>query len=632
MSQTRHWLVWMSLAVALCLAAAIAAADDGANPWMGGRSASVAPQVQPPGGAAPETVGGDWWYGPTTPFTFTRFDAGYSPWDGLVYVLGGRLPSGVTPDTDGSIWVFNPRTGAWTDMGIDLPIPISNYTINLYENESATVLLLPCGRTTAGTPTDQVQFYTVSANYVGTLPASDDYPGSLTCMAGLNAVWHNKIIVAGGFDVDTPPYHPTETWMFDPDLAFGGASWSPIPSATLTPARAYIMSAVVDDIVYAIGGAYYDLSGLINLDVVQRLDPGAATPVWTEVAPLPEPCSSGRAWGFDSDSGLSAFGTPLAGKIVTTCSGWADENEHVYIYDTDADSWEEFPFLQSDRRDFAAEYVPATGGQPDPGMGALWVWGGRKDDDINLLDSSEVYQLEPSPCRTLLVNDDPYATPPSYGGLPYFTTALDELGVLYDVWDVAGAGSPPAAVLAQYDAVVWFTGYDFADAVNPTDQATLIAYLDGGGTLLLSAEDQVYAQGMTPLLTDYFRIASVTQDVGQVTVKGTADPLYAGVAECPMTEPVSWGDYWPGALYDDEAFVASGGMQPLEYSATGQPAATRYDGRIFRTMFMGFPVEWVRTVEARADVLGPMLRWSICPIFEDGFDSGGALRWGGVRP
>ena len=620
--------------VALGCAAAVVGAGDATSPWLQGAGASTPPITVSAAGDALETVGGGWFYWTATPFAFTRFDGGYSPYDGSVYFLGGRLASGSTPDTDGSVWSFNPRTQSWTYTGVDLEVPISNYQVNLYEDEVATVLLTFCGRPEGGGVINQTQFYTVSAGVAGVLPASDDFPGSLTCASGLNAVWHNKVVVAGGFDPAVPPYHPTETWIFDADYAFGGPSWSNLPTAVLTPARAYMMSAVVDDRVYAIGGAYYDTSsaGLINVDTVQRLDPAAATPVWTTLAPLPEPCSSGRAWGFDSDTDLAAFGTPLAGKIVTTCSGWPDENEHVYIYDTRSDSWEEFPFLHTDRRDFAAEYVPATGGMPGPAMAALWVWGGRQNDDLTVLDTSEVYQLEPSLCSVLLVNDDPNSVAPSYGGLPYYMTALDELGVLYNVWDIPSVGSPPWQALAGYDAVVWFTGSDYSDAVNASEQANLITYLNGGGTLILSAQDQVYAHGLTPLLTDYFMISTVGQDVGPPLVAGTDDPLYAGVAECPLIPPETWGTYWTTPLYADIVTAGPGAMEPLEYPAIALPSAVRDDGRSFRTMFMGFPVEWVRTVEARADVLGPMLRWSICPMFEDGFDSGGALRWGGTRP
>ena len=101
-------------------------ADDGAgSPWSAaGAPAGPARVIR--GKSAPETVGGGWFYWTTTPFAFTRFDGGYSPFDGKVYFLGGRL-SGSSPDTDGSIWSFDPRTEVWTDTGFSLPIPISTH-------------------------------------------------------------------------------------------------------------------------------------------------------------------------------------------------------------------------------------------------------------------------------------------------------------------------------------------------------------------------------------------------------------------------------------------------------------------------------------------------------------------------
>lgn len=567
-------------------------------------------------------VGGEWHYGPTTPFAFMRFDAGYNPLDRQLYVLGGRLADG---STDGSIWVGDPVSGIWTDTGVDLPEPISNYHVNLYEDELFGILLTFCGRPDAGGVTNAVQFFNTSLGNSGII-AGDEYPGSLSCASGLNAVWRNKVVVAGGFDSVTPPYHPSETWIFDPDLAFGGGPWTQLPTATLTPARAYIMSAVVDDRVYAIGGAYFDTPNLINVDTVQVLDPAASTPVWTSLAPLPEPCSSGRAWGFDSHSSLSAFGTPLAGKIITTCGVWPDENNHVYVYDTHRDSWQEFPFLITDRRDLAAEFLPTDGGQPLTGMPGIWVWGGRQDSDATVLDTSEYYELEPSMCSALLVNDDPFPAPDGGGGLPYYMSALDTLGVAYELWDTNASGSPPAAVLHPYNVVTWFTGYDWQNVVDPTEQSSLTQYLDGGGTLLLSAEDQLFAHGMTPFLSDYMWVGSANEDVQLDIVEGTG-PIYGDIPECPMNAPELWGEYWPGDLEDDEVAARPGGFEPLSYTASGNPNATRYDGGHFRTMFMGFPVEWVRTAKARGDILGPMVRWSICPLFADDFESNGTLRW-----
>ena len=41
---------------------------------------------------------------------------------------------------------------------------------------------------------------------------------------------------------------------------------------------------------------------------------------------------------------------------------------------------------------------------------------------------------------------------------PYYTAALDGLGVDYDTWDTTTSGEPSSAALANYATVIWFTG------------------------------------------------------------------------------------------------------------------------------------------------------------------------------
>ena len=118
-------------------------------------------------------MGGPWQYGPTTPFAYARFDVGYSPLDRQLYVLGGRLADG---STDGSIWVGDPVSGIWTDTGVDLPEPISNYQVNLYEHELFVILLTFCGRPAAGGVTNSVQFFNTTQGLAGVI-AGDEYPG-----------------------------------------------------------------------------------------------------------------------------------------------------------------------------------------------------------------------------------------------------------------------------------------------------------------------------------------------------------------------------------------------------------------------------------------------------------------------
>ncbi len=350
-------------------------------------------------GATEPDWGGAWTDAGPTSFQLTRFDGGYDPVSGLVYFMGGRLPSTATPDTDGSVWSFNPATGIYTDTGVDLPTPVSNYTMNLLQDGSGTWgFYIFGGRPTGGGVTDVVQVFYPAGGTVAQLPGADDYPGSLTCSSGLSAVHDNKVYVTGGFDPGVSPFHPDETWVFDPTAA-SGSRWSQIATATLSQPRAYINSAVVDGKIYALGGAYFDGAALINVTRTEVLDTSSPTPTWSDaaVAELPEECSSSRAFGFDAGSLYQdpVDSTPLASKIIMACGWWADENNHVLAYDTVANTWENFPYLITDRRDEAGELVPAS--SPP----AIWLWGGRKDSDDNVLTSVEYFGFDLVPVELM---------------------------------------------------------------------------------------------------------------------------------------------------------------------------------------------------------------------------------------
>jgi hypothetical protein len=332
--------------------------------------------------AAEPDWGGTWQSGPATTFpqAFSRFDGAYNPGDGLVYLLGGRLADG---NTDGSVWTFNPATGVYADTGVDMPTPISNYTINVLTDATGTGFYVFCGRTNAGTQTFGVQVYYPATNTASQLAPADDYPGdaSHSCTSALNVVIGNQAYVAGGFDGTN---NNEQTWVFDP-MASSGSRWTRIASADLAQARAYIMGATVDGRIYGIGGAYYDATSTIcgqllcNVTTVETLDPTAPTPSWTTLASLPEECSSARAWGFDSTSLYQdpVDLTPLAGRIVTGCGWWPNAVSSVYAYDVTGNTWEAFPSFITARRDQAGELLPLAS---DPG---IWVWGGYDGTGVN---------------------------------------------------------------------------------------------------------------------------------------------------------------------------------------------------------------------------------------------------------
>jgi hypothetical protein len=335
---------------------------------------------------------GSWQSGPATTFpqAMSRFDGAYYPDTGLVYFLGGRLADNTT---DGSVWTFDPATNLYSDTGVDLPTPISNYTINVLTDSTGTGFYVLGGRPDAGGITHVVQVYYPATNTAVQLPPADDFPGDAThsCTSGLNVVVDNKVYVAGGFNATDMS---EQTWVFDPTQAVG-SKWTRLASADLAQPRAYIVGAAVDGLVYAVGGAFYDATSTIcgqllcNVTTVQALDPASPTPTWSNLASLPEECSSSRAFGFDSSSLYQDPSdlTPLAGKIISGCGWWPNALSSVYAYDVVANTWEPFPSFGVARRDLAGEFLPLA---VSP---ALWVWGGYDDTGANTT-TSEYYSLE----------------------------------------------------------------------------------------------------------------------------------------------------------------------------------------------------------------------------------------------
>jgi len=72
----------------------------------------------------------------------------------------------------------------------------------------------------------------------------------------------------------------------------------------------------------------------------------------------------------------------------------------------------------------------------------------------------------------------------------YYIDALEYNNLLYELWDVAGQGSPTEN-LNSYPLVIWFTGDTRAETMSPANVSGLIDYLDGNGHLLMTSQDFV---------------------------------------------------------------------------------------------------------------------------------------------
>jgi subtilisin family serine protease len=183
----------------------------------------------------------------------------------------------------------------------------------------------------------------------------------------------------------------------------------------------------------------------------------------------------------------------------------------------------------------------------------------------------------------------------------YYTTALDNLGLFYDVWDTNNSDNEPsAAELAPYQAVIWFTGDSFGGSAGPgaAGEAALATWLDAGACLFISSQDYLFDRGLTSFMQNYLGVASFSNDVGQVTVTG-AGSVFSGLGPYSLVYPFSnWSD-----------IISPDGTAELAFTGNQGDAAVNKDGGAYQTSFWGFPFEALPNDLAREDTLTALIDW-----------------------
>jgi len=324
---------------------------------------------------------GAWVDGTAPCFDWTRYDVEYYPATGLIYALGGRSGS----DTIGDIYSYNPVTGACADTGANMPVPISNYTVNLVNNGSADVLCTFGGRNSAGSTILNVQCYNPLTNTASTVA---NLPSAWTGFTpGAQVVYNNKVYIFGGFNATSSPYETARTDRFDP------VTNTFTQLGNLSLARSYLYAAEVDGKIYAFGGTVFDgasLNAQIRAEVMAAPE-GAGT--WSDaaVADLPAAYDEGQTYGFDSDFDIPS----VAGKIVFAGGGqWPGESADVWTYDVLTNSYDtSFPDLQHARRNHGGVFVPIDTPSLADGLPGLWVMGGRSGSDTPPYQGAEFFPL-----------------------------------------------------------------------------------------------------------------------------------------------------------------------------------------------------------------------------------------------
>jgi hypothetical protein len=218
----------------------------------------------------------------------------------------------------------------------------------------------------------------------------------------------------------------------------------------------------------------------------------------------------------------------------------------------------------------------------DPGDSVeVWFTGGGQTSD-----SFTFEVVEDDPNQVLILAAEDYTGPtnvpayPSAAGpfyLSYYTDALDDLGIDYDVYDVDAMGRTAPSylgVLNHYDAVIWYMGNDFLTRepgqVPGTGFSTLAfremlevrEYLNEGGSLLFTGQHAgvQFAQAFpfNPVSTPPFCDGTVPNTTG---------------VECRIADD-DFLQYWLGSyIYNDDAGLDDTG-DPFPLTGVADPFDT----------------------------------------------------------
>ncbi|HNB50880.1 MAG TPA: hypothetical protein PK530_03005 [Anaerolineales bacterium] len=184
----------------------------------------------------------------------------------------------------------------------------------------------------------------------------------------------------------------------------------------------------------------------------------------------------------------------------------------------------------------------------------------------------------------------------------YYTTALDDLGWTYDVWNTDNSDNEPTASdLAPYSAVIWFTGDEVGEFAGPggNTETALATWLDNTqGCFFLSSQDYYQDRGLTDFMTNYLgatTIAEGTGDYGQVIGEGVYGALGTRSLLYPFADSADW--------------ITPDGTASLGWVGNNDRGAALTKEAGYKTSFWVFPLEALYGAPNRRNGLNAFITW-----------------------
>jgi len=204
---------------------------------------------------------------------------------------------------------------------------------------------------------------------------------------------------------------------------------------------------------------------------------------------------------------------------------------------------------------------------------------GNQQQDFNLA----------SICLLVVGDDEQYGS--------FYTGSLDRLG--YDYQFVTQA--PGMEAVPYFQGIVWLTGDQLTGTLTQSDQATLAAYLDGGGSLFVSGQNIGQDIGSSSFFAEYLHASFTAPDTEQYMLNGLGflDPL--------VDIFIQGGDGANNQTSPDAIAPLSDGEAIYQYWVNPLPDPVQYAGvaitSTHRTVYFSFGFEAINRAFDRDMVL-----------------------------
>lgn len=200
----------------------------------------------------------------------------------------------------------------------------------------------------------------------------------------------------------------------------------------------------------------------------------------------------------------------------------------------------------------------------------------------------------------------------------FFEESLDQNDLVYDQLELADPMFPVLERLMAFSTIIWFTGDEETELLQPSDRVALEEFLDAGGNLLLTGQSAGDAGGIDEFYRDYLGVENTIDSIHHFDVLGVdGDPVSDGLWLLLTGGPGAMNQRRPGAIRAIEPAV-----EILHWTDRGlnEPAAgvRRIDpDRNSKTIFLSFGLEAVSgrgPTDNHEVALRRMLQWLDVPV------------------